>query len=109
MLTFVALFFVSSFAFAQGNIASYSIKTMFHCANGKALLEKEMVKVDGVKEVAVDLATKVVTVKCDTTVIKQEGLVAAIEKIGYLTEFSENNKKINKACSHGEGDEEHNH
>ena len=101
-LTIVALFLFSFFASAQTNVSTASIKTMFHCANGKALIEKEMVKVDGVKEVVADVETKIVTIKYDEKVINKDGLVAAIEKIGYKTEFTPEDKPINKACSHGE-------
>ena len=109
MLTIVALFIFSTLALAQDNLASCSIKTKFHCANGKALIEKEMVKVEGVKEVVADLETKVVTIKYDEKVINKDGLVAAIEKIGYFTEFTPESKPINKACSHGEKEGEHQH
>lgn len=76
------------------------IKTEFHCPNGKAMIEKELVKEPGVKTVVADLDTKVVTVTYQSNVTNQDKIVAAIEKIGYRTEFTPENKDINKACSH---------
>lgn len=100
VLTIASIILFSAFAFAQD--ASIGIKTSFHCANGKALIEKEMAKVDGVKTVVADVETKVVTITYNEKVINKDGLVAAIEKIGYKTEFTPEDKPINKACSHGE-------
>ena len=85
------------------------IKVHFHCINGKKLLEARLADLKGVNDVSADLETKVVTIKHNTEVINKEGLVEAIEKIGYLTEFSDSNKKIKKACSHGEEGHDHNH
>jgi copper chaperone CopZ len=107
LLIISALFLFSNFVMGQD--ASIDIKTAFHCPNGKALIEREMVKVDGVKTVVADINTKVVTVTYDAKKVNKEGLVAAIEKIGYTTEFTPENKTIKKACSHGENEEEHKH
>lgn len=101
-LTIAALCLFSFFAAAQDNLATTSIKTTFHCANGKALLETELAKVEGIKEAVADLETKIVTVKYDEKIINKDGIVAAIEKIGYFTEFTPQEKPINKACSHGD-------
>jgi copper chaperone CopZ len=76
------------------------IKVGFHCPNGKALLEKELIKLDGVYEVKADVETKLVSILYDKKKQNKETLVAAIEKIGYTTEFTEKGKEINKACSH---------
>ena len=86
------------------DIQKIAIKTMFHCANGKALIEKELAKVDGVKGVVADVETKLVTIKYDGAKLNKEKLVAEIEKTGYSTEFTAKDTKINKACSHGEGE-----
>lgn len=107
LLTLSAVIFFSVFACAQD--ATIGIKTAFHCANGKALIEKEMVKVEGVKTVVADVNTKVVTITYDTKKINKDGLVAAIEKIGYTTEFTPENNTVKKACSHGENEGEHQH
>lgn len=87
--------------------AELGIKTFFHCPNGKALLEKELAKVDGVSKVTADLETKVVKIEYDPAKLNQEKLVAAIEKIGYKTEFSKEDTKINKACDHDNEKEHH--
>lgn len=76
------------------------IKVTFHCANGKALIEKEMMKVDGVSSVVADLETKIVTIVYDEKKQNKETLVAAIEKIGYITEFTKEGTDIKKACTH---------
>ena len=78
------------------------IKAGFHCPNGKALIEKELVKEDGVTYVLADVATGVVTIKYDPKKQNKDKLVAAIEKIGYTTEFSKKDAVIRKACSHEE-------
>jgi copper chaperone CopZ len=87
------------------------IKVFFHCPNGKALIERELIKEPGVKEVYADLETKVVTVKYVSKETSKDNIVAAIEKIGYYTEFTPADKKLNKACSHGDHQEgeEHKH
>ncbi len=99
LLTVMVLFISSTYAQNVKN-EEIKIKVTFHCANGKALIEKELVKEDGVKTVLADLETKVVTIKYDPTKQNKEKLVAAIEKIGYLTEYSKEGTKINKACTH---------
>jgi copper chaperone CopZ len=94
---------------AQDNSKTFKeikIKTAFHCSNGKALIEKELIKSEGVKEVLADVETKYVTVKYDEAVTNKDKLVAAIEKIGYLTEFSKEGTQINKACTHGDTKQE---
>lgn len=102
MLAVMLLTLTAMNACAQksNEIVEQKIKVFFHCPNGKALIEKELVKEKGVKEVSADLETKIVTVKYESSKNDKDGLVAAIEKIGYLTEFSKEGAKINKACSH---------
>lgn len=86
------------------------IKVFFHCANGKALIEKELIKEPGVTKVVADLTSKVVTVSFDGKKTDRKKINLAIEKIGYVTEFTPKDKKINKACSHdGEHEEGHKH
>ncbi len=96
-----------------GKEKEIKIKVFFHCGNGKALLEKELGKTEGIKSVVADLQTKVVTIKYDPAKQDKDKLVAAIEKIGYTTEFTKDGTKIKKACSHGEegegSKEEHKH
>ena len=111
-ISILALLFVFLFSFvasAQDQIKTFEVKTGFHCANGKALLEKELVKVDGVKEATASVETKIVTIKYDSKLVDEKALIAAIEKIGYTTEYTPDDKPINKACSHDKGEEGHNH
>ncbi|OQA02169.1 MAG: Heavy-metal-associated domain protein [Bacteroidetes bacterium ADurb.Bin408] len=82
------------------NSEEVKIKVNFHCANGKALLEKELVKEPGVTSAIADLETKVVTITYESGKQNKEKLVAAIEKIGYTTEFTKEGTEIKKACSH---------
>lgn len=108
----LVLFFVATKVSAQvpnDKEQVLKVKVHFHCANGKKLLEARLADLNGVADVNADLETKVVTIKHNTEVITKEGLVEAIEKIGYLTEFSDPNKKIKKACSHGEDGHNHDH
>ncbi len=102
MLSMAMLFAVTSCAQAQkkADTQEVKIKTFFHCPNGQALLQKELVKEPGVKAVVADLETKVVTITFEKGATDKDKLVAAIEKIGYKTEFTPEDKAINKACSH---------
>ncbi len=88
----------------------YKVTVGFHCANGKQLLETKLAEVKGIESFVVNLETKVIDFKFDPAIITKEGIVAEIEKIGYYTEFSDKNKEIKKACSHGteEGGENNN-
>jgi len=99
LLTMLVLFVTGTYAQTVKK-EEVKIKVSFHCANGKALLEKELVKEDGVSSAIADLETKVVTIQYDTEKQNKEKLVAAIEKIGYLTEFSKEGTVIKKACTH---------
>lgn len=82
------------------DIKEVKIKTTFHCANGKAQIETGLAKEAGVKSVVADLDTKFVTVKYDALITDKDKINAAIEKLGYVTEFTPADKKINKACTH---------
>ncbi len=100
--------FVGTYLFAQ-NKSEIQIKTFFHCTNGKALLERELSKIDGIFQATANLQTKIVTIQYDETKQNKESLVKAIEKIGYLTEFSSKETKINKACSHDHEEQKEHH
>jgi copper chaperone CopZ len=92
----------------DGRAGDFSCKVDFHCANGKKLLETKLAEVPGITSFVVNLETKVIDFKFDPEVISVKGIIAEIEKIGYYTEFSDKNKEIKKACSHGSG-EHHDH
>lgn len=76
------------------------IKTGFHCPNGKANIEKEIAKEAGVQSVLADLDTKIVTIVYDSDKTNQDKLVAALEKLGYRTEFTPAGTTIKSACTH---------
>ncbi len=99
---------VSTILFSQQQ-AEFKVKTFFHCVNGKTLIERELSKIEGIYSVSANLETKVVTIKYDETKLRKENLIAAIENVGYYTEYSDKNKKINKACSHDHDNEHHHH
>ena len=96
------LLFVAGTYAQTAKTEEIKIKASFHCPNGKALIEKELVKEDGVTYVLADVETGVVTIKYDPKKQNKDKLVAAIEKIGYTTEFSKKDAAIQKACSHDE-------
>lgn len=94
----------------DARVGDFSCKVEFHCANGKQLLETKLAEVPGITSFVVNLETKVIDFKFDPEVISVKGIIAEIEKIGYYTEFSDKNKEIKKACSHGtEEGHDHNH
>lgn len=102
-LLLVSVFLFSATTFAQdAETAEFKVTVGFHCANGKQLLETKLAEVKGIESFVVNLETKVIDFKYDPTIISKEGIITEIEKIGYYTEFSDKNKEINKACSHGE-------
>lgn len=107
----VIFLFLFSFGVAQAQTVSepvtFKVKVFFHCANGKALLESRLGALKGIESAVADLETKIVTIVHDPAVITQEKIIEMIEQIGYLTEFTDPNKPIKKACSHTEGEEGH--
>ncbi len=106
-------FLLTSFVFSQStsqNISeTFKVKVFFHCANGKALIEKKLGEVKDIESVVADLETKVVTIKYKSGELTHEKIIGLIENIGYYTEFSDQSKPIKKACSHEGGEEEHQH
>jgi len=96
---FIILFIgFNQLAYSQNKKETH-IKTRFHCANGKALLEKELLKETGVLNASADINTKIVTIGYNADLTSEKKLVEAIEKIGYETEYTDPNKKIVHACS----------
>ncbi|HNW91180.1 MAG TPA: heavy-metal-associated domain-containing protein [Bacteroidales bacterium] len=102
VLILAVLFCFAGSAFGQSDkvIKEEKIKTGFHCMNGKALLEKELMKVEGVTSVVADVETKMVTINYVDGKTNREKLVKAIEEIGYATEDTKSSTTIKKACSH---------
>jgi len=100
ILLSLMVLFITSINAQTSKTEEIKIKVTFHCANGKALLEKELIKEEGVSSAVADLETKVVTITYDSEKQNKEKLIAAIEKIGYVTEFTKEGTEIKKACSH---------
>jgi len=102
LLVLAVLFCFAGSAFGQTGqvIKEEKIKTGFHCVNGKALIEKELMKSEGVTSVVADVDTKIVTVKYVDGKTDRKKLVKAIETIGYTTEDTKSDATINKACTH---------
>ena len=98
--------FLSIAAWSQ-QLSESNLKVFFHCANGKALLEKELSKKEGVYSVNADLETKVVKITYDSTKLNEQRLIEYIHQIGYLTEKSSPDTKLYKACSHEPDESEH--
>jgi len=91
----------------QTELAVYNVKVMFHCANGKALLESELIKKNGVVSAIAHLDTKIVDVTYNKSQTKPETINEYIHQIGYLVEGDPADTKLNnKACSHGENHQE---
>lgn len=63
---------------------TFSIKGM-HCASCVYRVEKELKRVDGIKEAVVNLATNKATMTCDDGV-KDNHIIAAVEEAGYKAE-----------------------
>lgn len=99
-LVALTLFFAASSYAQVSKSDTLKINVGFHCPNGKALIEKELKKLDGISFVAADVATKNVTIIYDATKQNKEKIVTAIETIGYTTEFSKEGAVKKKACSH---------
>jgi len=85
----------------------FKVEVGFHCHNGKKLLETKLAELKGIESFVVDLETKVITFQFDSSIISKDQIVAEIENIGYPTEFTDKNKKIEKACKHGSGKHDH--
>ena len=91
----------------QTDLAVYNIKVVFHCANGKALLESELPKKRGVVSAVAHLETKIVDVTYNTKLTGPDAIKDYIHQIGYLVEGDPADTQLqNKACSHGETHQE---
>jgi copper chaperone CopZ len=82
----------------EAKTSEFKIKVMFDCAKGKALIEKELIKESGIKKVLADVENKTVTINFDGKTTDRIKINAAIEKIGYQTELSSKDKKIESPC-----------
>ena len=98
-LALIMLFAGSAFAQKKEVIKTQKIKVGIDCPMGKAAIEKELVKSPGVKTVGVSMDTKIATITYVEGQTDKDKLVAAIEKIGYKTEFSKSTTPIKSGCS----------
>lgn len=98
VLPVLFLFLSSNQTFAQAKEKSIAIKTEFHCGGGKAKIESEIAKLDGVNSVVADLGTKVVTIIYDPAKQNKKKLVSAIEATGHKTEFTKKGKGPKEGC-----------
>lgn len=77
----------------------------FHCAGGKAKIEKMLGELDGVKSYTVDLDSKKVEVVFDAKLIKKEGVEEALLNLGYSVD-GKTSKVEHKCGGHEEGDKD---
>ncbi len=77
----------------------YKIKVMFDNAKDKVLIEKELLKEAGIVKVVADVSSKTVTIDFDGTKSDRIKISKAIENIGYQTELTPKDKKINKIAN----------
>lgn len=82
----------------NNNYKEISIKLDFFCEHGKTIIEDALSKEDGVVSATADVKAQAVTIKYDSTKENQDKLVAALEKIGFKTEFSKPDTRLIKAC-----------
>lgn len=75
-----------------------TIKLDFFCEHGKTIIEDAITKEEGVISANADVKAQAVTIKYDTTKENKDKLVAALEKIGFKTEFSKADTKVTKPC-----------
>jgi hypothetical protein len=106
-LLFLIFLFGMISSVAQGepeNNQVLEIKVNFYCINGKKLLEARLADLDGVVDANANLEKRVVTVFYNIKEISKQEILDFIENIGFLTEYSDINKKIINGCGH-----DHNH
>ncbi|MDR2009751.1 MAG: heavy-metal-associated domain-containing protein [Bacteroidales bacterium] len=76
------------------------MKVEFHCGHGKKALETKLKEVKGIESFVVDFETKTIDFNYDPESINKDGIVEAVENIGYYTEFSDRTKQLKSSCSH---------
>ncbi len=100
ILTSLVLFVfigVSLNASAQ-SLKEVAIKTSFNCSNGKTMIENGLLKEAGVKSATANINNHIVSITYDEKITDIDKLVAAIEKIGFSTEYTPATKKIESSC-----------
>ncbi len=97
----VILFLALTFVFtAQANTTekgdktkTFEMKVGFHCAGGKATIEKRLSEIDDLKSYEVNLETKMVKITYFTKKIDEAKIKAAILDLGYSVDGKEPTKK----------------
>ncbi len=94
ILMIIQVAFAGTFSLAAQDKAAKTekVKTMkcwasMDCAKCQAKIEKNIAFEKGVKDLAVDLPTKIVTITYRTDKTSPEKLEKAIQKLGYKTEM----------------------
>lgn len=80
----------------------------FHCAGGKAKIEKMLSGLEGVKSYTVNLETKKVEVVFDAKATKKEKIEEALMNLGYSVD-GKASKTEHKCDGHGEESDDQNH
>ena len=62
-------------------VKTHSIIVKFHCANGKALIERELLKKEGVISASANLETKDVEIKYNPKLVTEENLLNTYMKL----------------------------
>jgi len=81
------------------NYSELSIKVDTLCEQGKAKIEDELSKENGVIAVKAHLRKKFVTINYDSTKVNKDKLITDLENLGFKTEFTKPGTIINKFCS----------
>ena len=84
----------NSFAQEAKKYDECKIKVEANCNSCKAKIEKNMAFEKGIKDVNVDLETKVATLKFKTEKTSPEKLLAAVQKLGYKAKLVKSDTKV---------------
>ncbi len=96
-----------SFSFSQNKTTTYSefkLKIYFNDARSKDLLEKEVLKAEGVKSIKIDIKTKIAVITFDSNKTDRLKINNVIEKLGFETMITKNEKAAKKSCTEGATD-----
>ena len=99
---FIFIMGMTTFSFAQvqkNNYSTFKLKVYFNDAKAKDLIEKELLKTDGVKTATVDVNTKIVTTTFDSYKTDRLKINSAIEKLGFQTDITLGEIRAKKVCS----------
>jgi copper chaperone CopZ len=83
----------------SNDVVDISIKVDTLCEKGKAIIEDSLIKYDGIVAVKAHMRKKIVSISYDSTKENKDKLVAALERLGFKTEFTKPDTKINNPCS----------